>query len=779
MAEQNMGPDFDLQPDPRILPMLGEINLRQWRCLAELVDNAIDGFLRCQRGGNPCAEPEVHVTVPTADIEQSRISVRDNGPGMSRESLEKAVRAGWTSNDPIRHLGLFGMGFNIATARLGLVTQVWATQKGDGQWRGLEIDFEKLIRQGSFRTPELTRPKPDSTESGVEVSILRLKPEQSQWFARASNRTQLTQVLGQVYSAMLRQDGQPMTFRLYLNGRIVAPRNHCAWGAGRTVESSRHGILSAIQPVDTHLPSRPFCQRCWQWLTQMSDACPICGAVGALVMRDRHIHGWLGIQRYLSQEGYGIDFIRNGRKLELGNKDLFYWDNGESQELEYPIDDPRNRGRIVGEIHLDHCRVSYTKDRFEREDPAWEDMVKVVRGEGPLRPDKAQQAGLPVNTSPLSKLFQCFRRSSPKPKVAGCYAKLLIVPDNDRASQMAKRFYAGEAEWQTDEPWWALVQEADNVLLTPPDTDGGGLGPLSPAAPETPSPEGPGGPTPSPSAPQPPTRQPIASLTQEYRDDLTNQRWDVRAFDVESSDVGLGTADSPWGFGRSTQGYYEFLVNARHPVFRSMTMTPLDGLLAQLAWSAMDFERDSGSGHSFAAILASLRGKYGGVNELDPVTLSSEAGMALTRVAKSLKANLSPGDGRTLFNALSPSEQEEIQRRMAAKAVSDPQAAIDQGRFLEYASWATLLEFFQSHPELFFDGKYWDERYASLDFGSQGATEMAWRRLVGDYSALLSDATWLAARSSDELNDASRERVMRAALAVDMLAPASGSGDAE
>ncbi len=24
---------FDLQPDPRILPMLGEINLVQWRCL--------------------------------------------------------------------------------------------------------------------------------------------------------------------------------------------------------------------------------------------------------------------------------------------------------------------------------------------------------------------------------------------------------------------------------------------------------------------------------------------------------------------------------------------------------------------------------------------------------------------------------------------------------------------------------------------------------------------------------------------------------------------------
>ena len=37
--------DFDLRPDPRILPMLGEINLDQWQALAELVDNAVDGFL--------------------------------------------------------------------------------------------------------------------------------------------------------------------------------------------------------------------------------------------------------------------------------------------------------------------------------------------------------------------------------------------------------------------------------------------------------------------------------------------------------------------------------------------------------------------------------------------------------------------------------------------------------------------------------------------------------------------------------------------------------------
>mgnify|MGYP001209095842 CR=1 FL=1 len=47
-----MNQDFDLTPDPRVLQMLGEINLHQWRCLAELIDNSIDGFLHAARSGS-------------------------------------------------------------------------------------------------------------------------------------------------------------------------------------------------------------------------------------------------------------------------------------------------------------------------------------------------------------------------------------------------------------------------------------------------------------------------------------------------------------------------------------------------------------------------------------------------------------------------------------------------------------------------------------------------------------------------------------------------------
>src|SRR6185295_18591679 len=97
--------EFDLQPDPRILPMLGEINLAQWRCLAELVDNSIDGFLSATRARAPLPDATVEINVPTADVATSRVTVKDNGPGMSPDILERAVRAGWTGNSPIGNLG--------------------------------------------------------------------------------------------------------------------------------------------------------------------------------------------------------------------------------------------------------------------------------------------------------------------------------------------------------------------------------------------------------------------------------------------------------------------------------------------------------------------------------------------------------------------------------------------------------------------------------------------------------------------------------------------------
>lgn len=777
--------EFDLQPDPRILPMLGEINLSQWKCLAELVDNSVDGFLEMIRAGNAPSHPEIAVTVPTTDSPTAKVSIRDNGPGMSRDKLEMAVRAGWSGNDPTSNLGLFGMGFNIATARLGTVTTVWTTRENDPEWIGLRIDFDALRGQRHFKTPGLTRPKIDPKEHGTEITVEKVKPEQRQWFAKAANRSILKRELSRAYSAMLRPSGVPTTFRLHLNGSAVQGRQHCVWGgegnSARDVTTARFGTVSSYQIIDLHLPDRPFCKKCWQWLPTDETVCPSCLSNGDIMPRHRSIRGWIGIQRYLSKTDYGIDLLRHGRKIEIANKDLFQWMDGENVEPEYPIDDPRQRGRIVGEIHMDHCRVTYTKDRFDRTDPAWEDMVRVVRGEGPLRPDKAEEAGFGPNNSPLFKQFQVFRRSSPKPKVAGCYARLLIVPDNDRAEDMAKKFHEGDPGHQTDAKWWELVEEADRQLLVSPGTGSGatggsptpgpgdtldGFGPTSPTPPA-----GSTGTSPPVVATPPSPEIPIASLGGEYRSDSTNQRWEIRALEVLDSHPTLASTGKPWSLRAQPSGIHEFLVNPRHSVFASATMTPLDALLAELAWSAMDFLRGNPGSASFAAVLSELRERYATVHALDAVELGNQARQVLLDIAGTLRSNIDATDALALFNELPSSDQDAIFQKMATRAAGNPQGVISEGRFLEYASPRVTSDFFSSHPELFLDGKCWDDAYASLDYGRPLATEAAQTQVVRHFESLLADAVWLADQDASDLADTLRPRLLRAQLAIELLAP--------
>ena len=770
--------EFDLQPDPRILPMLGEITLAQWRCLAELVDNAVDGFLSAKRQEKAISEPEVHVAVPASNSPSAKISVRDNGPGMSPETLETAVRAGWSGNTPVDSLGMFGMGFNIATARLGTVTTVWTARKSDTEWHGLRIDFDALQQQRHFRTPHFKREKVDPYEQGTEVTVEHLKPEQSAWFAKAANRSQVSRQLSKTYSAMLRDYGVPISFALSVNGNRVQARYPCTWSEERTVESPRFGSVRAYQAIDRNLSDRPFCLACWQWLPARQTECS-CNRGGQIVQRKRRVHGWLGIQRYLSNSDYGVDFIRNGRKIEIGNRELFVWRVDDGEDPEYPIDDPRNRGRIVGEIHLDHCRVTYTKDRFDRNDPAWEEMVRIVRGDGPLRPDKARELGFGPNDSPLFQLFQVFRRSSPKPKVAGAWARILIVRDNDLAEQMAKKFHASDPEYREDTKWWELVEEEDRKLLTGTSTVGGedsgdeleGLtddeGEEFPLVPGTSEPE---------KEKKPSTRTHLASLSQEYRHDRSNQRWNVRAWQVDETDFELGDATVPWRLKATASGVHEFFINTSHRAFRSSTLMSMDALLAELAWSAKDFLRGEQADLPFGVILTDLRERYAGTTKLDPLTLSGEASLTLSDMAKALSERLDADDGRALFNEFSPSEQEAILKKMAARQLADPQAVIAAGRFLEYAPRTSVLKFFSKHPELFFDGHYWDVTYSELDYGRQSATEEARAQLVRYYEGLIYDAIWLAEQDVDDLA-VDRARLLRASLSLSLLSPSVALGE--
>lgn len=786
--------EFDLTPNPRILPMLGEIDLAQWKCLAELVDNAIDGFLMMAKGGSPPESPEVLIQVPMTDDRNAKVRVMDNGPGMTAETLECAVKAGWSGHDSIGHLGMYGMGFNIATARLGTVTTVWTSRRGDRERVGLRIDFDKMREMRSFKAVTLYDAKADPNQHGTEVIIEKVKPEQRQWFAKSGNRTKLHKELAQAYSAMLRSDGQPISVRLKFNGQILEGRRHCIWSEERVVQTSR-GTVRPFQEIRVELGTRPFCETCWRWVSAGESVCPVCGDAGRVITRQRSIHGWLGLQRYLGENDYGIDFLRNGRTIERANKELFSWrpEEDESAELEYPIDDPRHRGRIVGEIHLDHCRVHYTKDHFERNDPAWQEMVHVVRGKGPMRPERAQNMGCPVNETPLSRLYQSFRRSSPKSMDTPGWKRLLSVPDNNQAMDFARRFEAGEPAFQNDEKWFELADEADQEALlggrkrrkrkkdsvgNPGEDDADDVPPgfadSRPPSSATPAPNSNNPGHPSSESQREPSDTSIKALTRIYVSECSGQKWDVLAFRVESDRLGK----DPWDLQPSPNGQHHFYVNERHRVFASATMTPRDALLYELASSAKDYLKDRPRGITCATLLSELRERYASDTMLDSSLLTQQARQRLSEIAATLSRNVELRDAQVLFNDLPIDDQAAIQRSMALRGIANPQVEIETGRFLEHAPARIVVEFFVRHPELFLDGKCWDEPYANLNYQHAGAIELARTRITQRYHGLLTDALWLVEQEPRDIPQAHRLRLLRAMYALELLTPTNSDGDA-
>ena len=765
-------PEFDLNPDPRVLPMLGEINLDLWRCVAELVDNSVDGFLHTIRNGLGIGAPEVRITLPTAVGEAAYLRVRDNGPGMTPDTLELAVRAGWTGNNPIDNLGLFGMGFNIATARLGGLTTVWTTRAGEPVWHGVEIDFDRLRQQRHFRTPHLTRPKSEPSQHGTEVHVSRLKPDQLQALAKTATQNRIREQLARSYSAMLREHGIPLTFNLYVNERRLTAKRHCVWSEQRSAHLSEIGQVAAFQVVDRTLPDRLYCTQCMRWLGAGETACttPTC----TVVMRKRRIHGWLGVQRYLSESDYGIDFVRNGRKIETSSKDLFEWVVDGVSEREYPIDDPRAGGRLVGEIHLDHCRVHYTKTQFERSDPAWQEMVEVVRGRGPLRPEKAREEGFGANHSPLYSLYQAFRRSSPRHRNGVGWARLLRVKDNARAAEMAKQFDDGKTDYQDDSKWWELCTAEDaRHLREEPEAGGddlpGGLVDDDAAGnlPETATPGQDA--AEAPATTQPPAREAAPDLTREY--DASGVKWQVEAMACVAADPGLN--GRPWVLELAVASIrtYQFLFVRAHATFRCATFTPRDALLYELARRTADFTSGGAAPVDFATALVQLRAKYCKDDQLDPRQIILDAGEVLAEFARAVRAGGDREAGSGLFAELSIEDQQSILRRMAKRGVTDPGVLTSDGGFLEFMDRGRLKGFFEDHPELFLDSRYWDDPYSTIDFGDGASTDLARRRIVERRANVIADAAWIAELDPSDLERMSREELLRSVISIRLLQP--------
>ena len=170
-----------------------------------------------------------------------------------------------------------------------------------------------------------------------------------------------------------------------------------------------------------------------------------------------------------------------------------------------------------------------------------------------------------------------------------------------------------------------------------------------------------------------------------------------------------------------------------------------------------------------AGVLADFRRQYCVDTRLDPQEIITVAISVLGDMARAIPSLTGSDQNEVMFGELDEGEKESLARRMANRGVPDRKALIADGRFWDYADPESLRGLFNRHPELFLDGKFWNDAYSSIDFGSPAVTEQARRTVRARYDAYLGDAVWLANQSSADIDRASRDAIIRATCSVRLL----------
>ncbi|KUN80357.1 hypothetical protein AQJ66_26850 [Streptomyces bungoensis] len=757
-----------ITPSSRVLRMLGEIEFDEWQCIAELVDNAFDDFTEVYDSGRPWVGG-FRVTVQLPRAVGDDLVVADTGRGMTYEQLESSVRAGWSGNNMHDKLGLFGMGFNVSTARLGRRTRVLTTRQGDAEWIGVEIDLDRI--KDDYEAEDITEPKSDPNEHGTRIIISGLRPMRADWLRR--NGASLRTTLGGVYSWLL--ENRP--FELWVGGQKVKPVRHCRWGDDRFALYNGKEPIPAYIPIKEELEAALVCFDCGQWQGTDQTECENCGGK-RLKARARVIHGWLGIQRYLDKREYGIDFLRNGRKILRWDKQLFTWRNPDggagNEEPEYPVELAHQGGRIIGEIHLDHVPVTYQKDAFEYADRSWRAAVELLRGRGPLQPQRAKALGYEENTSPLGLLFKGYRRND-----AG--ERYLIPGDGRRpihedTRRWGQEFQRGNPDYQTDERWWQAVQDheaakrrgkVDKASASTPDkpdevtvldalgaTDAGAGTSSGATANETEANQSDDAQTkqetPKAAGKSKETRQERieryltnSTVYPELSRDFGHPRVGfitVEARRLETGDLADDQGNrTPVLMDQKRGNDFVAFLDFGHDVFRRFGTDPADLLLVETA-VLLKVQAESPWTHS--QLVAALRENSLAATALDPQIVTLDARDLLAEIRQRMASAIDrTGDPQRAFQYLSPDELTMTENTLVANNRS-PQTGVlgDNGDFLLYAPPLFLVRLLEQWPEAFMDGHVFKGPYGSVS--SPSAQRLSLARTAGYLSDIATQASF-------------------------------------
>lgn len=781
---------LDITPTPRILRTLGEIPFQTWQCIAELIDNSIDAFISDELTASDDIERKIVVswTSESAASIDRTVEITDNACGMSLEQLRNAVRAGYSSNDPIGNLGLFGMGFNISTARLGELTTILSTRCGDTEWVGIEIDFQKLISTKRFDAPIVRERKNSPDESGTKIKISRLRHGILTELPNKEN--EIRQRLEAVYSPLL----NTKEISIFVKGKQLRPRNHCVWSESRYVRYNNQNVSARVN-IDRDLGDALF---------DLSRNCYLTGDEAEpfylaqqegqtlpphIVERSKRLMGWIGIQRYADPNDFGIDFIRNGRKILISDKSLFQYENPITgqKELQYPLElGSTVGGRIVGELHVDYLLPTYQKNDFDRSDNSWAQTVVAICGVGPFLPKSRKALGFSEpNTSPLGILVNAYRRVDKG-------TKCLFAP-NDISKGYAAQFKKGVREYLDDALWWKAAQEEDQKQSTggarstavntgdvPSDDVDSYLGVSSgsssmPTASTTIGSTGSTSVQPIPTPADTETSKldelilrstPVSQMSgRNYKFGNTGSL-NVRAYELNSGDILYRGEKKPCFF--SSDGIEcDFIYNPSHPLLAQYPVTPKMLLLLYLSEKLK--ARDSLS--DLVSVFATLVETTMQDAKLDRQSLQDRASSAFELLREKLTRTLR-GRAAEVVTCIheSAGEVEETATNLiqSNSPLLEPFQLCSADGFdaIDFVPPKTLYRLVDRFPDNVFDGKVLSTPYTTINLPDNKATQRARDESKDRTLSFIKDALRVISGYGQRVQ---KDELARASLSVDFL----------
>ena len=764
---------LDLTPDPRVLRMLGQVPLKGWQCIAELLDNSIDSL---EKDSNENLKIKIEIPPPSELNLGSQITIDDNGNGMKKDDFNNALRAGYSGKSSDDNLGLFGMGFNCATAKLGNRTTVWTSTKEMNHEIGVEIDLLKMQRDRIFKVELKERNNTNLSQvgkSGTSIAVDEYTPEGKKLLI---NRPEIKRGLMNAYSKSL---FEKYKISCWFNNEKIKGKEFLLWdhekdGRHASYKSDTYPPFVNIQEMI--VKTVPFCTYCLNEITYLSGSiipseCQVCGETGNIIEKDYKVSGWLGIQRFFSSNEFGLDIVRNGRIIEQNTKEIFKWEPREKYNIpqekldllnkyggvlpEYPIDNKGLGGRIVGELYVDFIKPLYTKDSFERTE-LWKDVLETIRGESPLQNIWAtKRLGMSKNKSPLSRLFHAYRNTEPGQAnlVCGTTTEGGGANAGNRLSLSYRdKFIDGDVDYQDDEKWYELVIAAEGHVDPdePPDIPG---------------------PSPSPPVePHPPIDKP--------KDEHPGDKRLHRSFEIKM-EIMLGVSKKkiniyhwwpptlvfvPIIHVPISGSEWNFLVNQQHPVVSKFTEGSEELVLMEIAHR---FEKQvEDEDFPISRIYFELKKEYFAERLLDVDNLNYKAKQLLDNLIEYLvnksfvftrKPDLNSNEISTLRSNYLQIEDTEAPK--TSKLNMDTS-------FIKYMDKAYLIKFVEFYPEFIFDNNFFNLPYIEIE-----DNELRRKRL-DEYKVYFNDIYWLVNNLSD-LNPHSlisqKPKIIKAKLSLEHL----------